>query len=185
MYKSATYWASLQHPTCTAEECWVVEEDSTSPWGPPPAAVQWSEDTLRGSFFDQNFTTDRDEVTLAEKTKFRPYSHSLSFKNPSSLKADLADWVSECLRPLVWFGSLCVLLRKSCANSDTTLFGSRPRMEVFLAIDQDGNGMLTRPLGPRLWNAFGLAVVGTDHETLESNGKHISKQGKQVTHSDT
>jgi len=58
-------------------------------------------------------------------------------------------------------------------------------MEVFLAIDQDGNGMLTRPLGPRLWNAFGLAVVGTDHETLESNGKHISKQGKQVTHSDT
>ena len=53
-------------------------------------------------------------------------------------------------------------------------------MEVFLAIDQDGNGMLTRPLGPRLWNAFGLADVGTDHETLESNGKHISKQGKQV-----
>ena len=45
-------------------------------------------------------------------------------------------------------------------------------MEVFLAIDQDGNGMLTRPLGPRLWNAFGIAGVGTDHpETSESNGK--------------
>lgn len=72
------------------------------------------QETLRGSFLNQNFTTDRDEVPLG---------------------MTLSD-VWDDTPPQVEAQGLKL-------NLGTDL----PRMEVFLAIDTDGNGMLSRPPG--------------------------------------